>query len=101
MSGKHIREGHPQEAYIILDKAIPEAMRHIIPFGRRASKDGLEYMLIGKCRIDRMLLIGFFLYYSDNAPSTKGEARVKTAYFMSRKKLGKFGWILERGATGL
>jgi hypothetical protein len=88
--GKHIWERRPQEAYIILDKAIPEAMGHITHFGQRTGKDCPEYTLIGKCRNGRLLLIGFFLYYSDNASSTKVEARIKTAHFISRKELGKF-----------
>jgi hypothetical protein len=88
--GKHIRERRPQEAYIILDKAIPEAMGHITHFGQRTGNDCLEYTLIGKCRNGRLLLIGFFLYYSDNASSTKVEARIKTAHFTSRKEFGKF-----------
>jgi hypothetical protein len=83
--GKHIRVRRLPEAYSILE-AIPEAMGHITHCGQRTGKDCHEYTLIGKCRNGRLLLIGFFL---DNAPSTKGEVRVKTARYINPKELGK------------
>jgi hypothetical protein len=64
-------------------------MGHITHFGQRIGKDGPEYTLIGKCRNERLLLIGFYLYDSENTASTKGEVRGKTAYFMNREELDK------------
>jgi hypothetical protein len=84
--GRHIWVSHPSEAYSILAEAIPEALGHITHCGQRAGKDCHEYTLIGKCRNGRLLLIGFCL---DNAASTKGEVRGKTAFYISPRKLDK------------